>query len=97
MTRLQKVHQQERLVHPAKGKVQEEERQLRKVEEEKAVCMIRPREVQQEWRRSSVAELRKQVKEHCGKDVLEEACLLELEWCTEEVVVLYLTCERYGS
>ena len=59
--------------------------------------MIRPREVQQEWKRSSVAELRKQIKEHYGKDVLEEVCLLELEWCIEEVVVSYLTCERYRS
>jgi len=29
--------------------------------------------------------------------VLEEVYLLELEWCTNEVVVLYLTCERCGS
>jgi len=26
--------------------------------------------------------------------VAKEACLLELGWCTEEVIVSYLTCER---
>jgi len=41
-----------------------------------------------------VEELRRRAEEHCGKGVLEEACLLELGWCTEEVIVLYLTCER---
>ena len=33
---------------------------------------------QQEWRRSSVAELRKRAEEHCSKGVPEEAHLLEL-------------------
>ena len=41
--------------------------------------------------------MRKRVEEHYGKRVPEKACLLELEWCTNEIVVLYLTCERYGS
>jgi len=44
-----------------------------------------------------VEELRKRAEEHCGKGVPEEACLLELGWCTEEVVVSYLTCERCRS
>ena len=42
-------------------------------------------------------ELRKRVKKHYGKGVPEEACLLELGWCTREVVVSYLTCERCGK
>ena len=41
--------------------------------------------------------MRKRAEEHCGKKVLEEALLLELGWCMSEVVVLYLTCERYRS
>jgi len=53
--------------------------------------------VQQGWRRSSVEELRKRVEEYCERGVPEEAQLLELGWCTREVVVLYLTCERCGN
>ena len=60
-------------------------------------CMAKPQEAQQGWKRSSVEELRKRVEEYCGRGVLEEAQLLELGWCTREVVVLYLTCERCGS
>jgi len=41
-------------------------------------------------------ELRKRAKEHCGKGVLEEAQLLEIEWMTKEIVVSYLTC-KYGE
>jgi len=51
---------------------------LRRVEKEKAACMVKPQEVQQEWRKSSVAELRKKAEEHCGKRVPEKALLLEL-------------------
>ena len=34
------------------------------------------------------------MQEHCGKDILDEACLLELGWYTKEVVVSYVECER---
>jgi len=44
-----------------------------------------------------VAELRKRVKEHCSKEVLEEACLLKLGWYIEKVIVMYVQCERYGA
>jgi len=50
------------------------------------VCPIKG-EVQQEWRRSSIEELRKKAEEHCEKGVPREAQLLELGWMTEEVVV----------
>jgi len=53
--------------------------------------------VQQEWRRSLVEELRKRAKEYCGKEVPEEAHLLELGWCTREVIVTYIKCERCGE
>jgi len=59
--------------------------------------MAKPQEVQQGWRRSLVAELRKRAEEHCGKGVLEEVQLWELGWYTREIVILYLVCERYGS
>ena len=91
-----KAHQEERrLVCPIRKKAQEEEKRLRRMEEEKAVRPAK-REAQQEWRRSSIEELRKKAEEHCGKGVPREAQLLELEWMTKEIVVLYLTC-KYGE
>jgi len=84
-------------VYPTREKVQEGERKLRRVEESEVAYVAKPRKVQQEWRRSPVEELRKRAKEHCGKGMLEEAHLLELGWCTEEAIVLYLTCERCRS
>jgi len=62
------------------------------MEEEKAARPIKG-EAQQEWRRSSIEELRKKAEEHCGKGVPREVQLLELGWMTEEVVVSYLTCK----
>jgi len=41
-----------------------------------------------------VKELRRRVEEHCGKEVPEETHLLELGWCIEEVIVMYMQCER---
>jgi len=35
--------------------------------------VAKPQEVQQEWKRNSVAELRTRVEEHCGKGIPEEA------------------------
>jgi len=93
----QKAHQQKGLVCPVKGKTQEGERKLRRVKEKEAAHVAKPREVQQGWRRSSVEELRKRAEEHCGRGVPEKVQLLELKWCTREVVVLYLTCERCES
>jgi len=72
VARPQKVQQEEKLARPVKGKVQEEERRLRRIEEEEVAHVTKPREVQQGWRRSSVEELRKRAKEHCGKGVPEE-------------------------
>jgi len=60
--------------------------------------MAKSQEVQQGgWRRSLVAELRKRVEKHCGKGMPEEACLLKLGWCTKEVIVTYVQCERCGE
>jgi len=74
----QKAHQQKGLAHPVKGKVQEGERRLRRVEEKEVVHAVKPRKAQQRWRRSSVEELRKRTEEHCGKGVPEEAQLWDL-------------------
>jgi len=41
-----------------------------------------------------VAELRKKVEEHCGKGVPEKACLLELGWYIEKVIVIYVQCKK---
>jgi len=86
------------MAHPREGKAHQGKRRLRRIEEEKAARPIKG-EAQQEWRKSSIEELRKKVEEHCGKGVPREAQLLELGWMTEEVVVSYLTCkcEEKGS
>ena len=68
------------------------------MEEQEVAHMAKPQEVQQEeWRRSSIEELRKRAEEHCGKGVPGKAQLLELGWYTKEVVVSYLLCERCRS
>jgi len=88
-----KAHQEERRpVRPIREKVQEGEKRLRRMEEEKVACPVK-REAQQEWRRSSIEELRKKAEEHCGKGVPREARLLELGWMTKEIVMSYLTCK----
>jgi len=88
-----KAHQEERRpARPIREKAQEREKRLRRMEEEKAAYPAKE-EAQQEWRRSSIEELRKKAEEHCGKGVPREAQLLELGWMTEEIVVSYLTCK----
>jgi len=68
-----KAHQEERrLAHPIREKVQEGEKMLRRIEEEKVARPVK-REVQQEWRRSLIEELRKKTEEHYGKGVPREA------------------------
>jgi len=86
----QKAQQEKRPACPVRGKAQE--RRLRRVERREAACSEKG-EAQQEWRRSSIEELRKKAEEHCGKGVPREAQLLELGWMTEEIVVSYLTCK----
>ena len=44
-----------------------------------------------------MAELTKRAEEHCGKGVLEEACLLELGWYMKEAIVTYVQYERCGE
>jgi len=90
----QKAQQERRPARPIREKVQEGEKRLRRVEEGEVVHMAKLREVQQGWKRNSVEELRKRVEKHCGKGVPEEAQLWDLGWCTREVVVSYLACER---
>jgi len=81
-----------RVARPREEKAHQGERRLRRIEEEKAARPVKG-EAQQEWRRSSIEELRKKAEEHCGKGVPREARLLELGWMTEEIVVSYLTCK----
>jgi len=92
-----KAHQEKRRpVYPIREKAQEGEKRLRRVEEEEAACVARPREAQQGWRRSSMEELKKKAEEHCGKGVPEEAWLLELGWYTPEIIVTYNKCRGCG-
>jgi len=65
------------------------ERPQKVQQKERLACPIRG-EVQQEWKRSLVEELRKRAEKHYGKGVPEEAYLLELGWCTEKVIVMYV-------
>ena len=65
-----------RLARPVRGKAQE--RKLRKVEQEEAARVAKPREAQQEWKRSSWEMLRKRVKWYCGPTVPQDAELWEL-------------------
>jgi len=37
------------------------------------------------------------VQEHCGEGILDEVCLLELGWYTEEVIVMYVECKSFGE
>jgi len=83
---------EKRVVCPRERKAHQGERRLRRMKEEKAARPTKG-EAQQEWRRSSIEELRKKAEEHCRKGIPREAQLLELGWMTEEVVVLYLTCK----
>ena len=88
-----KAHQEERRpVCPIREKAQEGEKRLRRMEEEKVARLVKG-EAQQEWRGSSIEELRKKAEEHCGKSVPREVRLLELGWMAEEIVVSYLTCK----
>jgi len=92
-----KAHQrgEKRLACLKRGKVQEhsEKKEMRRVEEKKAARSVWGK-AQQEWKRTSVGKLRIRAEVYCRKGVPEEAQLLELGWMMEEVVVLYLVCER---
>jgi len=37
------------------------------------------------------------VQEYYRKGIPDETCLLELEQYTEEIIVLYVECKRYGQ
>jgi len=79
VARPRKAQQEERLACPIKGKAQEKERRLRRVEGSEAVRVARPREAQQgEWRRSSWETLRKRAEWYYGPTVPQDAELWEL-------------------
>jgi len=37
------------------------------------------------------------VQKHCGEGIPDEACLLELGWYMEEVIVTYVECKKCGK
>ena len=67
-------------MHLEREKVQEysKKREIKRMEKEKAACSTRGEVQQEEWKRSSIEELRKRAEEHCGKRVPQEAKLLDL-------------------
>jgi len=70
VARPQKAQQEKELACPEKGKAQEKERRLRKVEEKEVACMVKPRKAQQgKWKRSSWEDLRKRAEWYCGPTV----------------------------
>jgi len=78
-----KAHQRERRgpACPIKGKVQEGERRVRRVEEEEAVCMAKPQEVQQgregAWRRSPLPLIAELINSMGSKKVFMK---MDLRW-----------------
>jgi len=98
--RERKAYQGERRpARPIREEAQGGERRLRRMEEEKVACPVKE-EAQQEWRRSSIEELRKRTEEHCGKGIPEEAQFLELGWYVPGMIVTYTEyrgCGRKGS
>jgi len=82
---------------PVKGKAQEEERRLRRVEESEAARPTEGNAQQEEWKRSSWETLRKRAEWYCGPTVPRDAELWELGWRGQEAIVTYLRCPRYGK
>jgi len=37
------------------------------------------------------------VEKYCDKGIPKKTHLLELEWCIEEMIVIYVQCERCGE
>jgi len=87
---------EKRVACPREGKVHQEGKKLRRVEESKAARPIRG-EAQQEWRRSSWEVLRKRAEWYCGPTVPQNAELWELGWRGQGAVITYLKCSRYGE
>jgi len=48
-----------------------------------------------QFRGGNRAVLLQKVQEHCRESIPDKACLPELGWCTGEVIVMYVKCERY--
>jgi len=96
VARPQKAQQEKRPARPFREKAQEE-RKLRRVEEEEAACPMKGKAQQGEYRRSSWEELRKRVEWYCGPIVPQDAQLWELGWRGQGAVVTYLKCSRCGK
>ena len=92
-----KAQQKERPACLTKGKVQEGERRLRRVEESEVVHPTKGNAQQKEWRRSSWEDLRKRAEWYCGPTVPRDAELWELGWRGQGAIVTYLRCPRCGK
>jgi len=84
-------------VCPVRGKAQEGERRLRRVEGSEAARPTKGNAQQEEWKRSSWETLRKRAEWYCGPTVPRDAELWELGWCGQGAVVTYLRCPRCGK
>jgi len=72
------VKKERRLACPVRGKAQEEERKLRRVEEDKAAHPMKGKAQQEEWKRSLWEVLRKRAEWYCRPIVPQDAQLWEL-------------------
>jgi len=93
----QKAQQEKRPVCPVRGKAQEGERRLRRVEGSEAACPTKGNAQQQEWKRSSWEVLRKRAEWYYGPTVPQDVELWELGWRSQGAVVTYLKCPRCGK
>jgi len=93
----QKVQQEKRPVHLGRGKAQEGERRLRRVERSEVAHPTEGNAQQEEWKRSSWETLRKRAEWYCGPTVPRDVELWELGWRGQGAVVTYLKCPRCGK
>ena len=94
--KVRKGRVEKKIAHVARPQ-KAQQKELRRAKKGEAAYMAKPREVQQEeQRRSSVHILQQKTQEHCGEGIPNKACLLELGWYTEEIIVTYVEYERCG-
>jgi len=80
VAKLQKAQQEKRPARPVRGKVQEGERKLRRVEGSEAARPTGGNAQREGWKRSLWETLRKRAEWYCGLTVPQDAELWELGW-----------------
>jgi len=94
VARPQKAQQEKRPARPVRGKAQEGERRLRRVEGSEMAYSTKGNVQQGEWKRSSWETLRKRAEWYYRPTVPQDAELWELGWRGQGAIVTYLRCPR---